>query len=399
MDLDFSAADRAFRDQVRAFLDTHLTPDLRLAGRRMTSVYSEYDVAMKWHRILHAKGWVAPSWPREYGGPGWTAVQKYLFAREVAEAEAPAITPMGPLMCGPVLMRYGTPEQKARLLPRILSGEDFWCQGYSEPHAGSDLAALSAPAVDAGDHWLVSGTKIWTTHAHYANRMFCLVRTDATVKPQRGISFVLLDMTAPGVRVEPIVMMSGEHVQNRVFLDKVKVPKSDLVGAVNDGWTVAKYLLEFERGTAYAPSLQVAIARLRVMAAAEAADGARLIDDPAFRAEIDLLEIEVLAIAHTEHRVMAALSQGQNPGDAAPMLKIRGTETAQRISELGVAAVQHWAVPFQPDAIRPETNAAPIGPDHALTAVPRYLNYRAGTIYGGSSEIQRGLMARAVLGL
>ena len=411
MDLKLSKADETFRDEVRSFLDADLTPELRATARRMTSVYGDYETMMTWHNILYRKGWVAPAWPKEHGGCGWNVVERYIFASELAEAGAPALSPMGLGMCGPVLIGHGTEEQKAYYLPRILSGEDFWCQGYSEPGSGSDLASLQMSAVDAGDHYILNGTKIWTTHANYANRMFCLVRTDNSGKPQQGITFLLLDMQAEGVTVDPIIMLSGEHIQNTVFFSDVKVPKENVVGRVGEGWTVAKYLLQFERGgNAYAPGLKVRLAKIHRMAAEERnGDGARLIDEPEFAAKLAETGVEISALEFTEHRVMSALSQGDAPGADSSLLKTRGTDLSQRLTELALEAVAHYAVPFQPEATAPggpvpghvthKPNAKPIGPDYALPVTSKYLNDRAGSIYAGSNEVQRNIMAKAVLGL
>src|SRR5690606_38285625 len=285
MDLALSARDAAFRDEVRRFLDEKLTPKLRATGKLMTSVYADYETTMTWHRALHAKGWVAPAWPVEYGGYDWSVMQHYIFASELSAAGAPPLSPMGVGMYGPVLIGHGTAEQKAFYLPRILSGADFWCQGYSEPGSGSDLASLQMSAVDMGDHFLCNGSKIWTTHANYANWIFNLVRTSKEDIPQRGITFLLIDMKTPGVKVEPLVMLSGEHIQNQVFFTDVKVPKANVVGKVGEGWTVAKYLMQFERGGhAYAPGLTTRLNRIRDIAQAELTDGARLIDEPDFAA-------------------------------------------------------------------------------------------------------------------
>ncbi|HQP20831.1 MAG TPA: acyl-CoA dehydrogenase family protein, partial [Phenylobacterium sp.] len=242
MNLDLSPQDRAFQAEVREFLEEALTPELRQAGRRATSVFMEKDYSLAWQRILHQRGWVAPAWPVQYGGTGWNEMQRYIFAAECARAGAPSLSPMGLKMVGPVIMGYGTDEQKAFFLPRILSGEDYWCQGYSEPGAGSDLAALQLRAVLDGDHYVLNGSKIWTTHAHWANRMFCLVRTRTEGKAQAGITFLLLEMTAPGIEVKPIITLAGEHEVNQVFFDNVRVPVSGRIGDENAGWTVAKYL-------------------------------------------------------------------------------------------------------------------------------------------------------------
>lgn len=411
MDLALSARDAAFRDEVRRFLDEKLTPELRATGKLMTSVYADYETTMTWHRTLHAKGWVAPAWPVEYGGCDWSVMQHYIFASELSAAGAPPLSPMGVGMCGPVLIGHGTPEQKAYYLPRILSGEDFWCQGYSEPGSGSDLASLQMSAVDMGDYFLCNGSKIWTTHANYANRIFNLVRTSKEDIPQRGITFLLIDMETPGVKVEPLVMLSGEHIQNQVFFTDVKVPKANVVGKVGDGWTVAKYLMQFERGGhAYAPGLTTRLERIRAMARAErGSDGARLIDDAGFAAKIAAADVEIAGLEFTEHRIMSALSHGEAPGAESSLLKTRGTEISQLLTELALEAAAHYALPYQPHATRPggpvpgftapSDNQAPVGPEHSWPVTAKYLNDRAGSIYAGTNEIQRNIMAKAVLGL
>jgi alkylation response protein AidB-like acyl-CoA dehydrogenase len=411
MELAFGPKDAAFRDEVRSFLDEKLTPELRAVGKRMTSVYADYDTTMAWHKELHAKGWVAPAWPVEYGGCDWSVIQHYIFSSELAAAGAPPLSPMGLGMCGPVLIGYGTPEQKAFYLPRILNGEDFWCQGYSEPGSGSDLASLQMSAREDGDDFVCNGQKIWTTHANYANRIFNLVRTSKEGIPQRGITFILIDMDTPGLKVEPLVMLSGEHIQNQIFFTDVRVPKKNVVGKVGDGWTVAKYLMQFERGGhAYAPGLQVRLERIRRMASQETGDGgAKLISDASFARKIADAASEIMALEYTEHRIMSALSNGEAPGAESSLLKTRGTELSQRLTELALEAVAYYAVPFQPHATAPggpvpgapevSPNETPAGPDYAWPVTSKYLNDRAGSIYAGTNEIQRNIMAKAVLGL
>jgi acyl-CoA dehydrogenase len=400
MNLELTGDEKAFQTDVRTFLETHLPADLREAGRRTSSVFTDKQYNIPWHKILYAKGWVAPAWPVEYGGTGWTDMQRYIFSSECARAGTPSLSPMGLKMVGPCIMKYGTDEQKAFYLPRILAGEDYWCQGYSEPGSGSDLASLQLRAVSDGDDYVLNGTKIWTTHAHFANRMFCLVRTSTEGKPQTGITFLLLDMNTPGLKVEPIITMAGEHEVNQVFFDDVRVPKANRLGAENQGWTVAKYLLEFERGGGAGAGLKVSLERIRQMASAERSDtGERLIDDPSFSNRIMQAEIAVAAIEMTEHRVMSALSTGKNPGPESSMLKAQGTEAMQRIDELAIEAIGVYQGVYQPDARQPGSNVVPIGPSHGLISMARYLNNRASTIYGGSSEIQRDIMAKLVLGL
>ncbi len=394
MDLSLTDDERAFQDEVRAFLDEALTPDLRAAGRLATSVFMDPEYSLPWQRKLHARGWVAPTWPAQYGGTGWGEMKRAIFAAECARAGAPSLAPQGLRMVGPCLIGHGTPEQKAFFLPRILSGEDFWCQGYSEPGAGSDLASLQMRADSDGDDYILNGSKIWTTHAQFANRMFCLVRTRFEGKPQQGITFLLLEMATPGITVKPIITLAGDHEVNQVFFDDVRVPKSGRVGEENKGWTVAKYLLEFERGGGSAPGLKVSLGRVRAVAAAEGVAG-----EPAFAGKLAAAEIAVEAIEMTEHRVLAALSEGRNPGPASSMLKTQGTEAMQRIDELAVEALGRYAHVDQPLARRPGANTPHVGPEHGLVTMARYLNNRAGSIYGGSNEIQRDIMARMILGV
>jgi len=366
----------AFRGEVRAFLDANLPDDLRRAAGRATSVFIDPDVTLPWQRILNACGWAAPDWPAEFGGPGWDEMQRYVFAAECARAGAPGLAPMGLKMVAPVIMHYGTAEQRAHYLPRILSGEDYWCQGFSEPGAGSDLASLQLRAVPDGDDYVLNGSKIWTTHAHFANRMFALVRTSGEGKPQAGISFLLLDMATPGISVEPIRTLAGDHEFNQVFFDDVRVPQANRLGAENDGWSVAKHLLTFERGGKYAPGLIGRLARLR-----DQADG-----DPVMRARLDREAVSLGALQALELKAMRGV--GGNPALYASVLKILGTESAQRIDTLAcdISGYAAWA------------DADGQAPADLAVAVPRYLNDRAASIYAGSNEIQRDLIARMVLG-
>ncbi len=401
MDLTVKPEYQQFRKEVRAFLEENLTPDLREAGRLATSVFHDVERSMAWQKILHKKGWAAPHWPKKFGGTGWDVVQRAIFAEECLVANAPAGIPMGLHMCGPCIIGCGTPDQQEYYLPRILSGEDFWCQGYSEPGAGSDLASLQTFAESDGDHYIVNGTKIWTTYAHYANKIFCLVRTNKNCKPQEGITFLLIDMDTPGISVEPIIGIDLVREQNTVFFDNVRVPKANIIGKENDGWTVAKYLLTFERGgQEYAPALFHALDKVKEMAAEEYSSfGGKLADDSNFMRKVAEVEIDVTALEFTENRIKAALGSGQSPGALASMTKILGTELSQRVTELAIEAVGVYGLPQQVDAIQPGANLPTIGPDYALTAMPRYLNTRATTIYGGSNEVQRGIIAKMVLGL
>ncbi len=400
MHLTLSPADRDFRDEVHRFLDTELTEDLRQGAARCGSFFQDYPTNIRWHRILYRKGWVAPAWPQQFGGPGWTLMQRYLFNAECAAAGAPALAPMGLGMCGPMLMGYGTAEQQAYYLPRILSGEDYWCQGYSEPGAGSDLAALNLKAERDGVHYVLNGTKIWTTHAHHANRMFALVRTDASGKPQQGITFLLLDMDTPGISVEPIIFSSGDHEVNTVFFENVRVPVRNRVGEENDGWTVAKYLLEFERGGGGSARLEGMLARIRQIAdRTPDGTGGTLAEDADFRRKLACAGVELDGVKFSEFRTLAALSSGQNPGPASSMLKTSSGTLSQRLTELALEAAGIWALPQQPECRDCWGEIDPVGPEHALTATARYLNTRATSIAGGSDEVQRNIVARLVLGL
>ncbi|MET7773035.1 acyl-CoA dehydrogenase family protein [Nocardia sp. NPDC005366] len=409
MDYDWSAADLAFRDEVRAFLDAKLTPELRRAGRLATSVYPDHEASMEWQHRLHERGWAAPAWPVEHGGCDWSLTQHYIFGRESTLAGAPTLSPMGIKMVAPAIIAFGTPEQKSYYLPRILTGEIFFCQGYSEPEAGSDLAALSMAAVDDGDDFLCTGSKIWTTHATEANWIFCLVRTSREGKKQQGITFLLIDMTTPGIEVRPLVMTSGEEVQNQVFFDNVRVPKSNVLGQIDHGWTVAKYLLVHERGGAVAPMLQTMAKGLADAAAEQTGpDGNPLIDDPAFSARLADARIRTEVLEILEYRTVSAMAQGKDPGPASSMLKVIATELSQQLTELALIAAGPRGRVYQPHATAPGgpvTEFTPpadgyrSGAEWQAVAPLRYFNDRAGSIYAGSNEIQRNILAKAALGL
>ncbi|MBL08636.1 uncharacterized protein METZ01_LOCUS27334 [marine metagenome] len=400
MDLSFKPEHETFRDEVRKFLKDELTEELLEAGKLTASVFSEVEFSSKWHKILYKKGWIGASWPEEYGGTGWDDMQRYIFRSECASAGTPSPTAMGLAMVGPVLMKHGTQKQKDFYLPRILSGEDFWCQGYSEPGSGSDLASLQCKAVRDGDHYLVNGTKIWTTHAQHANRIFCLVRTDNSGKPQQGITFILIDMDTPGIEIKPIITLAGDHEVNQTFFDDVKVPVENVVGEENDGWTVAKYLLEFERGGGYAAALQEQARRIKSIASKERSDsGESLLEDKNFSRALNEVEIEVQAVLMTEHRIMSDISERGHPGPASSILKSRGSELKQTLDELAVSAMGYYTLPLQNEARKLGSNFEVIGPDYGVTIYPQYLNNRATTIYGGSNEVQKNIMAKFVLGL
>ena len=376
MDMLNDPALTAFRDELRAFLVDVLPDDLRRAASRATSVFHDPAVSLPWQRILHTQGWAAPDWPAEFGGPGWSEIERYIFAAECARAGTPNLAPMGLKMVAPVIMHYGSAEQRAHYLPRILSGEDYWCQGFSEPGAGSDLAALQLRAVPDGSDYVLNGSKIWTTHAHFANRMFALVRTSSEGKPQAGISFLLLDMATSGITIEPIRTLAGDHEFNQVFFDDVRVPQANRLGGENEGWSVAKHLLTFERGGKYAPGLMARLTRLR----------AQSIADPVLRAQLDREAIGLQALQALELKAMRGV--GGSTALYASALKILGTESAQRIDTLACDIAGHaaWA------------DADGQAPAELAVAVPRYLNDRAASIYAGSNEIQRDLIARLMLG-
>ena len=393
MDLSFSPAEEAFREEVRSFIAANLPAELKGKAR---SDFEGRDDYLLWHKVLYKKGWVAPLWPKEYGGTGWSVTQRYIFNEECARAEAPLILPFGVAMVGPVIFTFGNDEQKKKYLPRILSGEDWWCQGYSEPGAGSDLASLKTRAVREGDHYVVNGQKTWTTLAQYADWIFCLVRTDANVKAQEGITFLLIDMKTPGITVKPIIVLDGVREVNEVFFDNVKVPVENRIGEENKGWTYAKFLLVHERsGIAGVARSKKAIERLREIAAAETIDGEPLIETDEFARKIAELEIELSALEFTELRTLAAESKGGHAGPESSILKIKGTEIQQRITELTVEAIGYYAYPNN----RGLGDNVSVGPDYADGEAGRYFNMRKASIYGGSNEIQRNIIAKAVLGL
>lgn len=400
MNLTFSDEDERFRAQVREFFAEHLTDDMREAAARVTTVFADKDLAMRWQRVLAEKGWAAPAWPVEFGGPGWTVTQKYIFAEESARAGAPGLIPLGLRMLAPVLFKYGTPEQQAYYLPRILSGEHYWCQGYSEPGAGSDLSSLRTRAVKDGDDYVVNGSKIWTTHAHFADHIFCLVRTDDSGRPQTGITFLLIPLTTPGITVEPILTLAGDHEVNQVFFNDVRVPQANRVGPENEGWTVAKYLLEFERGGGgSAPRLLVALDELRAIACKERTDGGALIDDPDFRRRLSTIEIELSALEFAELATLARMSRGESPGAGSSLAKNTSVAIEQALTTQKLEAIGYYALPHANEISLGDANEPWVGPDYSETVTARYLNARAASIFGGSAEVQKNIIAKAVLGL
>ncbi len=388
-----------FRAEVRTFLSGALTDDLKQAAQQGFGIPRE--AGAKWHNLLYQQGWVAPNWPVEHGGTDWNDTQKHVFSEELALAGAPMLMPFGLGMVGPVIYSFGTDEQKAQHLPGILDGSVWWCQGYSEPGSGSDLASLKTSAVRDGDEYVVNGQKIWTTNAHKADWIFALVRTDTECKPQQGISFLLIDMNTPGIEVRPIVSIDGLHHLNEVYFTDVRVPAGNCIGEENKGWTYAKYLLGHERtGIAGVASSRRAVEALRsYSASATNSSGATLAEDAGFTGRLNATSVKLEALAQTEARVLAALEAGGNPGDISSMLKIIGTEVQQELETLRVEAVTYYALPFELAQIRGESNEPAPGPDFAVTAVSDYNFGRAASIYGGSNEIQRNVIAKAVLGL
>ncbi|WP_426013493.1 acyl-CoA dehydrogenase family protein [Caulobacter sp. DWR2-3-1b2] len=403
MDLAFSAEDLTFQNDVRDWIAKAFDDGLRHKMAQSKNGYLDKAGQVKWQKKLFERGWAAPDWPVELGGTGFTPSQRYIFNMEMSLAGTPNPSPMGLKMCAPVIMAFGTPEQKAQHLPPILSSDIWWCQGYSEPGAGSDLASLKMSAVRDGDDYVLNGSKIWTTQAQWADWMFCLVRTSTQGKPQEGISFLLLPMTLPGIQVKALPTLDGpaegEQEINQVFFDNVRVPVGNRIGEENKGWTYAKYLLEFERGNAYAPGLMHMLRKVKKIAALERADdGGALIEDPDFRLKIAELEIAVESLNATELRIFSGRSAGKAVGPASSMLKLAGSETQQAITELALEAVGTYAAPFVRDTWAP-TNEGRAGPDYAAPIAPSYFSYRKTTIYAGSSEIQKNIITKLVLGL
>ncbi len=398
MNLEFSPEEIAFRDEVRAFIEANYPPQLKGKGLREDLSKDEF---LAWHKVLGKKGWSAPAWPVEYGGTGWTATQRYIWLEENARAETIPPLPFSVAMVGPVIYTFGTPEQKKRFLPGILSGEEWWCQGYSEPGAGSDLASVKTKAVREGDFYIVNGQKTWTTLGQHADWGFFLCRTDPNAKPQEGISFLLIDMKSPGVSVRPIKLLDGGHEVNDVFLDNVKVPVDQRVYEENKGWTCAKFLLAHERaGIAGVARSKRNVEKLKQIARTELSDdGVPLLEDENFRRKLAELEIDLSALEMTELRVLAREHAGKGPGPESSLLKIKGTEVQQRLTELTLEAVGNYAQPYARDFPKDGANAYPIGPDYAHAAAPIYFNWRKASIYGGSNEIQRNIIAKMVLGL
>jgi len=396
MDLSYTEEERAFRADVRMFLQDKLPNDLSDKVRNGQELGKEgHD---RWHAILNAQGWLATNWPAEFGGAAWNAVQRHIFEEEAAAAYAPRIVPFGLSMLAPVLQKFGSKEQNDYWLPRILSGEDWWCQGYSEPGAGSDLASLKTAAVRDGDHYIVNGQKTWTTLGQHANMIFCLVRTDKSVKQQEGISFLLIDMDTPGIEVRPIVLLDGGAEVNEVWFTDVKVPAENLVGEENKGWTYAKYLLTHERtNIAGVGFSQAGLTAVKRIAKAEMAGGRPLIENPHFAARVAQVEIDLMAMSTTNLRIVSKAAAGQAPGVESSMLKVKGTIIRQEINDLARRAAGIYAMPFASEAVEGSNMALP-NPHAAGPVAAQYFNNRKLSIFGGSNEIQRQIIAKTTLG-
>ena len=398
MNLNFSPEEISFQEEVRDFLKQELTQDLVNAAKHTSAVFTEKEVAMKWQKKLANKGWLVPSWPEEYGGTNWTQTQRYIFSSECAKAGAPNLIPMGLAMIGPLLLGKGTKEQKDYYIPRIISGEDYWCQGYSEPGAGSDLASLQCKAERVGDEYVINGTKIWTTHAHLANKIFCLVRTDNSGKNQEGITFLMLDMNQPGVKVEPILTMAKDHDFNQVVFTDAVAKVSDRIGEENQGWSVAKYLLEFERSGGIGGSKSLSdldFIRRLIKKISSTHKDSNFADT--YNTKVAELEIKALSIQYTSLRILSSLTKGNSPGPESSMMKTLVTDLEQEISELTLEVIGYYGIPFQDTSLG--SNKPAIGDEDYRSIAGKYQNLRATTIYGGSNEIQRNIMAKAVLGL
>lgn len=398
MNLEFSPEEIAFRAEVRAFIEENYPDELKDMGSREDLTRDQF---LAWHKVLGKKGWAAPAWPEKYGGTGWTSTQRYIWSEENARVDAMMPLPFGVSMVGPVIYTFGNEEQKERYLPKILSGEEWWCQGYSEPGAGSDLASLKTTAVRDGDHYVINGQKTWTTLAQHADWGFFLCRTDPNAsKPQEGISFILVDMNTPGIEVRPIITIDGGHEVNEVWLTDVRVPVENRVGEENQGWTYAKFLLAHERsGIAGVARSKRGIERLRDIASTELLEGEPLIKDDSFARKISQLEIDLTALEFTELRTLARESEGKGPGPESSILKVKGTEIQQRLTELTLEAVGSYGAPYFRGFPEDGSNEFPIGPNYAHHAGPNYFNFRKTSIYGGSNEIQRNIITKMILGL
>ncbi len=408
MRLAFTDEELAFQREVRDWIAANMPPEVAEESRRSRTSHVSKERLLQWQKKLASKGWLCPNWPEEHGGPGWNSTQKFIFEMEMARADSPYLSSFSIKMVAPVLMKYGSAAQKKRFLPKIAAAEELWCQGYSEPGSGSDLASLRTKAErrndETGDHYLVNGQKIWTTNAHFADWIFCLVRTSNEGKRQEGISFLLIDMKSPGIRIDPIYLVDGtrtpmRHEVNQVFFTDVRVPVENLVGEENKGWTYAKYLLEFERGgQAHGPRLRKAFRHLQTLSKTQLDAGAPLSANPEWREKMAALEMEIDAVEMNELMFYSSLKTGDAPGNMGSVVKMRGTEVGQKVTELAVEAVGWYGAPFT-ELRNYDSNIVPVGGDYVDDVAPRYFNARKTTIYGGSSEVQRNVLAKAMLGL
>ncbi len=396
MDLDFAPEEQAFREEVRTFVREKLPAHIR--HKVLNGIHLSKEDHVQWQRILNDQGWGGPGWPKAFGGPGWSTAQQYIFDEETAAGGAPRLIAFGIKMVAPVIMAFGSPEQQARYLPKIRAAEEWWCQGYSEPGSGSDLASLKTRAVLQGDHYVVNGQKTWTTLGQHADWIFCLVRTDPEAKAQRGISFLLIDMKTPGITVRPIITLDGAHEVNEVWFEDVKVPVANRIGEENKGWTYAKFLLGHERtNIAGIGASKRELGRLKRVAAMETKNGRPLIDDPLFAAKIAQVECDLMALEITNLRVLSAEKEKRAPGPEASILKIKGTEIQQAITELLLQAVGPYGLPYRPG--QQAEGDVPVGPSHAAPLGATYLNMRKLSIFGGSNEIQKNIISQMILGL
>ena len=399
MRLEFTDEEQSFREEVRSFLRDKLSPDI--SGKVLEGYELGREEHLLWQRRLHERGWGGMSWPVEFGGPGWNSVQQYIFEEESALAGGPRLIPFGTKMVAPVIMAFGTAAQQRRFLPKISAGEEWWCQGYSEPGAGSDLASLKTCAVRDGDHYVVDGQKTWNTLGQYADWIFCLVRTDAHAKQQSGITFLLIDMKSPGITVRPIMLLDGGHEVNEIWFENVRVPVENRIGEENRGWTYAKFLLGHERTNIAGIGIaKRELARLKRIAASERRQGRPLIEDPLFAAQIAQVEIDLWALEITNLRVLSAERHSPAAGPEASILKVRGTEIHQSISELMMRAVGPYALPMRREAMEAgwqfDPTREPPGPRYASMLAASYLNQRKLSIFGGTNEIQKNIISKMI---
>ena len=389
--MNYSKEELAFRDEVRQLLRDELTPEIIAGNKNTTTALGNNDAAMAWQAILNRRGWAGVAWPKEFGGTGWSSNQRYIFNSECEKAGAPKLIPLGLRMLAPVLFKYGTKEQQDHYLPKMLSAEHYWCQGYSEPGSGSDLASLKTRAERDGDFYVVNGTKIWTTNAHHADHIFCLVKTNPDVKPQAGISFLLIEMKTPGISVEPIITMAGDHEVNQVFFDNVRVPISNIVGPENDGWRVAKYLLEFERGgSSVATRLHVDMAELKMLLD-------RVEGEDALKGRAKEIGIKISALSQMETDMQSKIARGEKPGAGSSLMKIMASTLGQEISTIKMEAIGNYSLPHNNLLLL--NKEVTIGEPEHQTISAGYLNDRASTVFGGAREVQKNIIAKSVLGL